>query len=75
MLPGAARPIPALCATGRVLSVSVSAVPPLPPVARIPDDLPLTIAGKEPHTLPGWIGGAIYLALIVVFLHWVLPRL
>jgi hypothetical protein len=52
----------------------VSSRPPLPPVARLMEPPPVH-ADDQPHTIPGWVGGVIYLVLLAVFVHWVLPRL
>jgi hypothetical protein len=57
----------------------VSAVPPLPPAARVVEPVTMptrrtTVPAHEPHTLPGWVAAVIYLACVVV-MAWVLVRM
>jgi hypothetical protein len=58
--------------------VIVSVRPPLPPVTRVVE--PITtprarVVADDPHTIPGWVGALIYLALLVVVALLVGPRL
>jgi hypothetical protein len=53
----------------------VSLRPPLPPVARVSESLPLTVAGEEQHTLPGWVAALIYLACTGVLGYAICTRL
>lgn len=53
----------------------MSSHPPLPPVARVSESLPLTIAGEEQHTLPGWVAALIYLTCAVVLGYTICTRL
>jgi hypothetical protein len=56
----------------------VSSRPPLPPVTRIVE--PVTaprarIVVDEPHTIPGWVAGLIYLAGLIVLAYAILDRM
>jgi hypothetical protein len=51
----------------------VSSHPPLPPVARIPEVH--VHADDQPATIPGWVGGLIYLACLIVLTYTICTRM
>lgn len=63
-----------LSVSSHVRCVIVSSHPPLPPVTRMVAPAPVH-DDDQPHTIPGWVGGVIYLVLLIVFWYLVLPRL